>query len=60
MVPVSPTSCQMSAKSTRRRLEPEDEPPQSRRPFDPDHFSRREVNARLRQYARGEREWLFS
>jgi hypothetical protein len=38
----------------------EDEPPQSRRQFDPDHFSRREVNARLRQYARGDREWLFS
>ncbi len=38
----------------------EDEPPQSRRQFDPDHFSRREVNARLRRYARGDREWLFS
>lgn len=29
-------------------------------PFDPDCFSRREVNRRLRQYARGERDWLFS
>ena len=30
------------------------------RPFDPDAFSRREVNARLRQYAKGDRDWLFS
>jgi Plasmid pRiA4b ORF-3-like protein len=29
-------------------------------PFDPDLFSRREVNARLRQYAKGDRDWLFS
>ena len=29
-------------------------------PFDPDVFSRREVNARLRQYAKGDRDWLFS
>ena len=28
--------------------------------FDPDVFSRREVNARLRQYAKGDRDWLFS
>lgn len=30
------------------------------RPVDPDDFSRREVNARLRQYARGDRDGLFS
>lgn len=30
------------------------------RPVDPDGFSRCEVNARLRQYARGDREGLFS
>lgn len=30
------------------------------RPFDPDGFSRRQVNARLRQYAKGDRDWLFS
>ena len=30
------------------------------RPVDPDDFSRREVNARLRQYASGDREGLFS
>ena len=30
------------------------------RPFDPDAFSRREVNTRLRQYAKGDRDWLFS
>jgi hypothetical protein len=29
-------------------------------PFDPDVFSRRGVNARLRQYAIGDRDWLFS
>jgi hypothetical protein len=29
-------------------------------PFDPDVFSRREVNARLRQYTKGDRDWLFS
>jgi hypothetical protein len=38
----------------------EDEWSQEDRPVDPDYFSRREVNARLRQYARGDREWLFS
>lgn len=38
----------------------EDDPLQSHRPFDPDHFSRREVNTRLRRYARGDRDWLFS
>lgn len=30
------------------------------RPIDPNVFSRREVNARLRQYARGDRDGLFS
>jgi hypothetical protein len=29
-------------------------------PFDPDVFSRREVNVRLRQYTKGDRDWLFS
>ena len=29
-------------------------------PFEPDVFSRREVNARLRQYTKGDRDWLFS
>jgi hypothetical protein len=29
-------------------------------PFDPDAFSRREVNARQRQHAKGDRDWLFS
>ena len=29
-------------------------------PVDPDEFSRRIVNARLRQYANGDRAWLFS
>ena len=38
----------------------EDEWSQADRPVDPDYFSRREVNARLRQYARGDRKWLFS
>ncbi len=28
--------------------------------FDPDKFSRRDVNVRLRQYAMGDRDWLFS
>ena len=28
--------------------------------FDPDVFPRREVSARLRQYAKGDRDWLFS
>ncbi|MDD1606124.1 MAG: plasmid pRiA4b ORF-3 family protein [Methylococcaceae bacterium] len=28
--------------------------------FDPNVFSRREVNARLRQYMSGDRDWLFS
>ena len=28
--------------------------------FDPDKFSRRDVNVRLRQYAIGDRDWLFS
>ncbi len=27
--------------------------------FDPDKFSRREVNNRLKQYANGDRDWLF-
>jgi hypothetical protein len=38
----------------------EDERSQEDQPFDPDDFSRREVNTRLRQYARGDRDWLFS
>ncbi|SJM93185.1 conserved hypothetical protein [Crenothrix polyspora] len=28
--------------------------------FDPDQFSRRNVNIRLRHYAKGDRDWLFS
>ncbi len=40
--------------------EDDEEWPPGDRPFDPDAFSRRSVNARLRQYARGDREWLFS
>lgn len=28
--------------------------------FDPDQFSRRPVNIRLRRYAKGDRDWLFS
>ena len=40
--------------------DPEYERSQEDQPFDPDVFSRREVNARLRQYARGDREWLFA
>ena len=38
----------------------EDEGASEDRPVDPDDFSRRKVNARLRQYANGERDWLFS
>jgi hypothetical protein len=38
----------------------EDERSQEDQPFDPDIFSHRDVNARLRQYARGDRDWLFS
>jgi len=38
----------------------EDERSHEDEPFDPDVFSRREVNARLRQYAKGDRDWLFS
>jgi Plasmid pRiA4b ORF-3-like protein len=38
----------------------EDERSHGDEPFDPDVFSRREVNARLRQYAKGDRDWLFS
>ena len=34
--------------------------PSGDRPFDPDAFSRRQVNARLRKYAKGDRDWLFS
>jgi hypothetical protein len=37
-----------------------DEWSQEDRPVNPDDFSRREVNARLRQYANGDRDWLFS
>ncbi len=40
--------------------DPEYERSQEDQPFDPDVFSRREVNARLRQYVRGDRVWLFS
>jgi hypothetical protein len=38
----------------------EDEWSQEDRPVNPDDFSRREVNARLLQYANGDRDWLFS
>lgn len=38
----------------------EEEGASEERPFDPDGFSRRKVNARLRQYAKGDRDWLFS
>lgn len=38
----------------------ENEWPQEDRPINPDHFFRREVNIRLRQYATGDRDWLFS
>jgi hypothetical protein len=40
--------------------DPEDEWMQEDRPVDPDFFCRREVNSRLRQYAEGDRDWLFS
>ena len=40
--------------------DPEYERSEEDQPFDPDVFSRREVNARLRQYAKGDRDWLFS
>ena len=40
--------------------DPEYERSEEGRPFDPDVFSRREVNARLRQYTKGDRDWLFS
>lgn len=40
--------------------DPDDEWSQEDRPVNPDDFSRREVNARLRQYAKGDRDWLFS
>jgi len=42
------------------RTTPEYERSEEDQPFDPDVFSRREVNARLRQYAKGDRDWLFS
>ena len=38
----------------------EDEDASEDQPVDPDDFSRRKVNARLRRYANGERDWLFS
>lgn len=38
----------------------EDEGASEDQPVDPDDFSRRKVNARLRRYANGERDWLFS
>lgn len=40
--------------------DPEYERSEGDQPFDPDVFSRREVNARLRQYTKGDRDWLFS
>ena len=40
--------------------DPEYERFEEDQPFDPDVFSRREVNARLRQYMKGDRDWLFS
>lgn len=40
--------------------DPEYERSEEDQPFDPDVFSRREVNARLRQYTNGDRDWLFS
>lgn len=40
--------------------DPEYERYQEDQSFDPDVFSRREVNARLRQYTNGDRDWLFS
>ena len=38
--------------------DPEYEVSQEDQPFDPDVFFRREVNARLRQYTNGDRDWL--
>ncbi len=38
----------------------EDEELSDYQSFDPDSFSRREINARLQQYERGDRDWLFS
>ena len=38
----------------------EEEGPSEDPPCDPDGFSRRQVNARLRQHAKGDRDWLFS
>jgi hypothetical protein len=40
--------------------DPEYERSEKDQPFDSDVFSRREVNARLRQYTKGDRDWLFS
>ena len=40
--------------------DPEFERSEEDQPFDPDVFSRREVNARLRQYTKGDHDWLFS
>ena len=40
--------------------DPEYERSEEDQPFDPDVFSRREANARLRQYTKGDRDWLFS
>ena len=40
--------------------DPEYERSQEDQPFDPDVFSRREVNAHLWQYTKGDRDWLFS
>ena len=40
--------------------DPDYERSEEDQPFDPDVFSRRKVNARLRQYTKGDRDWLFS
>jgi hypothetical protein len=40
--------------------DPDYERSEEDQPFDPDVFSRREANARLRQYTKGDRDWLFS
>jgi Plasmid pRiA4b ORF-3-like protein len=40
--------------------DPEYERSEENQPFDLDVFFRREVNARLRQYTKGDRDWLFS
>jgi hypothetical protein len=51
-----------SKLSRHNRIEDDldDEWSEEARPIDPDAFSRRKVNARLRQYTKGDRDWLFS